>query len=167
MKGILTVACLTSAMLSICWAPQTQANSIGAGVHYLRAVGNFDDDDEIDRDNFGVLGSLQFGASMFKLEANTEFVFDYLGTDETLIKPSAYVLIGSVLYGGAGIGIGYLNEDWESDPFYALRAGVDIPFGKLSGDIYATYRFQESEDLEDLPEDLDSATLSGVLRYHF
>jgi hypothetical protein len=48
-----------------------------------------------------------------------------------------------MIYGGAGIGIGHINGDWQSDPFYALRLGVAIPIGKLSGDIYGTYRFQK------------------------
>jgi hypothetical protein len=91
-----------------------------------------------------------------------------LGSDDDLFEPSAYLLFGSMIYGGAGIGIGHINGDWQSDPFYALRLGVDFPIGKLSGDVYGTYRFQKDDDLEDLTgEDLDSVTLAGVLRYHF
>jgi hypothetical protein len=140
--------------------------SIGAGLHYLRTVGDFDDVDEVDKDNFGVIGSLQFPASMLTLEANVEWISDFIGSGHDLIEPSAYALIGKMIYGGAGIGIGHIDGDWQSDPFYALRLGVNIPIGNLSGDIYGTYRFQSDEDLEELTgEDLDSATLAGVLRW--
>jgi hypothetical protein len=168
MKRFIIVGCVVSALLStFLTSSAPAASSIGAGVHYLRQISDFDDD-EIDKDNFGLIGSLQFGLAMLTLEGNAEYVFDYLGTDEGLFEPSAYALIGGFIYGGAGIGVGRFNGEWQDDPFYALRAGVDVPFGPVSFDIYGTYRFQKDEELEDLTgDDLDAITLAAVLRKSF
>jgi hypothetical protein len=51
---------LVAALFSLSLASQASATSIGAGLHYLRAIGDFDDEDNIDENDFGVLGSLQF-----------------------------------------------------------------------------------------------------------
>ena len=166
MKSLLAVVSLASALIFTS-LPTTAsaAASIGAGLHYLRAVGDFDDIEELDKDSFGVIGSVQFGVPLFTLEANAEYVFDYLGSDEALFEPSAYALLGHVFYAGAGIGIGHINDDWQSDPFYAVRAGVDFPVGPVSLDAYGTYRFQKDDDLEEIDEDLNSVTVAAVLRY--
>src|SRR5688572_7245722 len=144
MNRFLVVACITSALLSTSLTTTAFAqHSLGIGAHYLRALGDFEDaeelDDEIENNNFGILGSYQFDAGLLKLEANGEYIFDYLGR-EGLFEPSAYALIGDFIYGGAGIGIGYFNDDWQDDPFYALRLGVNLPLGSLGLDLYGTYR---------------------------
>jgi hypothetical protein len=169
MKRFLVLTCITSALFSTSLATTALAqHSLGIGVHYLRSLGDFDEANdlgaEIEENNFGILGSYQFDAGLLKLEANGEYVFDYLG-QEGLFEPSAYALIGDFIYGGAGIGIGHFNDRWFDDPFYALRAGVNLPLGSLGLDIYGTYRFQSDDELEDLTgDDLDSVTLAVVLR---
>ena len=168
MNRFLVVACITAALLSTSLTTTAFAqHSLGIGVHYLRSLGDFEEaedlDSEIEENNFGILGSYQFDAGLLKLEANGEYVFDYLG-QEGLFEPSAYALIGDFIYGGAGIGVGNFNDRWL-DPFYALRLGVNLPLGSLGLDLYGTYRFQSDEDLEEATgDDLDSVTFALVLR---
>jgi hypothetical protein len=163
MKHLFISACCVFTLLS--FARPAQASSIGAGLHYLRAVSDFDEVENIEKNNFGIIGSLQLQFLILTLEGNAEYVFDYLGSDEGLFEPSAYALIGGLIYGGAGIGIGHFDGDWQDDPFYALRAGVEIPFGGISLDAYGTYRFQKDDELEDLTgDDLDTITLAAVIR---
>jgi hypothetical protein len=74
--------------------------------------------------------------------------------------------MGNLIYGGVGMGIGYTNNEWQTNPFYALRAGVNLPLGKRAIDLYATYNFQSDKELENLTgEDLDSATFAAILRF--
>jgi len=144
-------------------------NSIGGGVHYLRNLADIKNDPDIEWDNnsFGIIGSLQHStAGLFKLEADAEYITDFAGTGEAMWIPSGWVLAGHMLYGGAGIGIGHINGEWQSDLFYALRAGVDIPLTKMDLDLFGTYQFQKDEDLKKLTgDDLDSVTFAAVLRF--
>jgi hypothetical protein len=146
-------------------------HSFGIGLHYLRNISELDEDLDdgeggFDQNSFGLIGSYQFGMPLVTLEGNVEYVMDYVGSDHGLIEPSAYVLTSGLLYLGAGIGIGYIDGDWQSDPFYALRGGVNFGLAGLALDVYASYRFQQDEEIEDLTgEDLDSLTLAAVFRF--
>lgn len=145
--------------------------SLGGGLHYLRNLGDITDDGAIDlnQNSIGLIGSYQYDIRMFKLEGNVEYIFDYVGTGHAMWEPSAYGLFGLgalPLYAGAGIGIGYTDDQWQQNPFYALRAGVNLPLGQMGLDLFATYRFQSDTDLKNLTgEDLDSLTFAGVLRF--
>jgi len=46
------------------------------------------------------------------------------------VAAAGYLLIGNLIYGGAGAGIGYLGDFGWQDPFFALRAGVDFMAGR-------------------------------------
>lgn len=142
--------------------------NIGGGLHYLYALGDIDEDNpDLNKNAFGIIGSVQFAGPMLKLEGNIEYIFNYLGSDLAMWEPSAYVLLGGLIYGGAGIGVSKLDEaeNW-SDPWYALRGGVNLPLGGMGLDLYATYRFWSDDDLEDLTgDDLDSITFAAVLRF--
>jgi hypothetical protein len=62
--------------------------------------------------------------------------------------------------------IGYTDGDWQKNPFYALRAGVQFPLGGLALDGYASYRLQKNKEIEDITgEDLDSITFAALLRF--
>jgi hypothetical protein len=147
-------------------------HSIGGGLHYLRNLADIQDDpninldDEWDNNSFGILGSYRYDAGLLKVEGNVEYVFDYAGTGEAMWIPSAWLLAGGMIYGGAGIGTGYIDGEWQNDPFYALRAGVNLPLGAMGLDVFGTYQFQNDEELEDLTgENLDSVTFAAVLRF--
>lgn len=143
-------------------------SSIGGGIHYLRTLGDITNDGDIDlnQDSFSLLASLQTDMGVIKLDGQVEYIFDYLGTEEPMWVPSAWALLGQTIYGGAGIGIGHTDGDWQKNPFYALRAGVQIPLGGMALDAYTSYQFQSGADLEDLTgEDLDSLTFAALLRF--
>jgi hypothetical protein len=139
--------------------------SLGAGVHYLRNLGDIEDNG-FEKGSISVLGSLQFGVSMLKLEADLEYMFDLMGTDQGAWLPQAYVLVGGMIYGGLGIGTVEYDGEWSNDPFYNLRAGVELPLSAMALDLYATYQFWNDDQLESLTgDDLDSITFAGVLRF--
>ena len=80
--------------------------------------------------------------------------------------PSGWALLGSMIYAGAGMGIGHIDGEWQSDPFYALRAGVNLPLMAFKLDLYGTYNFWNNDDFKDATgEDLDSITFAAVLRF--
>lgn len=143
------------------------AGSIGFGVHYLKTVGDIKDTEGIDENAFGFIGSFQTGgAGMLKLEGDVEWVNDYLGSGDSMIEPQAYALIGRNLYAGAGIGIGYFNDNWQDRPFYALRAGYAMPLSAFALDAFASYRFQKLDAIEGATsDDLDSITFGLVARF--
>lgn len=144
---------------------------IGGGLHYLRNLGDIKEDTdggELDfsQDSFSIMASYQYNPGLLKLEGDVEYVFDYVGTGNGMWTPQAWVLVGGLLYGGGGIGIGNTDGDWQQNPWYALRVGVDLALSKVDLDIFASYQFQSSRELEDLTgEDLDSLTFAALLRF--
>ncbi len=169
MRSAFTVVVLMCALL-VAGMPGTaeSGSSIGGGIHYLRTLGSIKDNSEWDPDAVGFLVSYQYDLPIGRLEADVEWIPDYGGTDEALIQPQAWGLIGGLIYGGAGIGIGYWDGDWQDNPFYALRAGVDLGLGPVTLDAFASYRFQTSKVFEDIDEDdLNSITFGAIVRFDF
>ena len=163
MKRIVIAIAVVAALIAS--AQAASAASIGGGVHYLRNLGDIEDNG-YEPNNFSILGSFQFPLAMLKLEADVEYMFDLMGTDEGAWLPQAYALIGGMIYGGAGIGIVNFDGEWADDPFYNLRAGVNLPLAAMTLDVYATYQFWNDDQLESLTgDDLDAVTFAGVLRF--
>ena len=153
-------------MIGIC--SSVEAAQLGAGLHYLRTMDDLDG--EISQDDFSIFGTVTIPVAMLRIEGNVEWVPDYLGSDEHLIQPAAYGLLPlGMLYGGVGIGIGYLTGDlagWATNPFYALRAGVDLELGGLALDAFASYRFQNASFLDGASHvDLDALTLAAQIKF--
>lgn len=164
-KRISTVTIAGAILAMIIAGTASAGSSLGGGVHYLRNLGDIKDNG-YDENSFSILGSLQMTGPMLTFEADVEYIFDYAGSGEAMWEPSAWLLLGGFIYGGAGIGVGYIDGDWQDEPFYALRGGVELPLGSLALDMYATYRFQNDEAFEDLTgDDLDSITFAAVLRF--
>jgi hypothetical protein len=139
--------------------------SIGAGVHYLHNLSDIQDNG-FDQNSFSMLGSILFAGPLLKFEGQLEYVFDLMGTGEGAFMPQAYVLVGGFIYGGLGIGVVNFDGEWADDPFYNLRAGVNLPLGGMGLDVYGTYQFWTDDDLEDLTgDDLDSITFAAILRF--
>ena len=163
---------LLVASVLVTWVGAAHAGGkLGGGIHYLRNLGDITDDGAIDlnQNSVALIGSYQHALRMFKIEGDVEYVFDYLGTGEAMWEPSAWGLLGLgtlPLYAGAGIGIGYTNDQWQQNPFYALRLGADFTLSNLNLDVFGTYRFQSDHDLETLTgEDLDSVTFAALVRF--
>jgi len=168
MKRFLVALLLVATVMATPAISSAAGMTFGAGLHYLYNMGDIDEAEELDlsKNSFGLIGSLMFNAGLINVEGQVEYIFDYLGSDESMTIPSAWALIGGLIYGGAGIGIGYIDGDWQSDPFYALRAGVNLPLGGLGLDMYATFQFWSDDELEDLTgDDLDSLTFAAILRF--
>ncbi len=141
---------------------------LGVGVHYLHNLGDLQANgvEDFSQNSFGLLGSLQFGAGLIKFEGDVEYIFDYVGSGNSLTTPSAWALIGGMIYGGAGIGVGYWDGDFMDNPWYALRGGVNLPLGKLGLDVYGAYQFWTDDQIKNLTgDDLDSVTFAAVLRF--
>ena len=82
---------------------------------------------------------------------------------------STFILIepAKPAYSG-GSGVGYTHGGGQSNPFYALRAGAEVPLGGLALDGYATYQFQSDAELKSLSgEGLESVTFAALLRFGF
>lgn len=146
------------------------ASQLGVGLHYLRAIEEFEGVDEVSRNDVSVFGTMTIPFLLARVEGNVEWAPDYLGSEESLIQPAAYGLMPfGLFYGGVGIGIGYLTGDdggWASSPFYALRAGTQIGFGGLAVDAFASYRFQSASFVDGAEDvDLDTLTLAAQVKF--
>ena len=69
-----------------------------------------------------------------------------------------------------GIGAVYSDGDFADKAFYALRAGFN--FELLPGiytDIYGIYRFNDTAELDNINEDIDTDTvfLGAAVRFSF
>ena len=134
---------------------------LGLGVHYLKTVGDIKDHPEIDSNAFGFMAGYTFGAGLINFEADVEWIPDY-AFGKNMVEPQAYAFVGSFIYGGLGIGIGHINGDWQSDPFYALRVGVKLAML----DIFTSYRFQKWSDLEGVEsDDANALTFGAMFRF--
>lgn len=170
MKRVLVVLLVVVIGLATAGAssPSLAGVGVGGGIHYLRNLGDISDNGiDLDKNSIGILGSLMAQAAFLKLEAQAEYIGNYAGTDEAMWIPQGWALIGSALYAGAGIGIANFDGEWQNDPFYGLRAGVNIPLGAVGLDTYATYLFWNDDAFKDVTgEDLDSITFAAVLRFN-
>ena len=134
---------------------------LGLGVHYLNTLGDIKDHPEFDSSAFGFIGGYSFGAGLINFEADVEWIPDY-AFGKNMVEPQAYAFVGSFIYGGVGIGIGHIGGEWQSDPFYALRAGVKLAML----DIFTSYRFQKWSDLEGVESDnANSLTFGAMFRF--
>jgi hypothetical protein len=153
-------------MAGVFAAPLHAGARLGGGVQYLKTLGDIKDTPEFDSNAFGFLASYQYATRLFKIEGDVEWILDFGGSDKSLIQPQAYLLVGNLIYGGAGIGIGYFDGNWQNDPFYALRAGVDFTLGGLNLDAFTLFRFQDTEVFENFgSQNLNSITFGALIRF--
>lgn len=136
----------------------------GAGAHYMKTVGDVKNSAQFDSDALNLLVAGRMGLGLIGLEFDSEWALDYGGSSKTLWIPQAFATVGSLIYGAAGIGSGYVDGEWFDRPVYTLRAGVNLPLGGLSADVNANYQFMNTKALENLnSEDLDSVTVGATL----
>jgi len=138
---------------------------IGGGANYWVALDDLDDED-VDEDGFSYLLSYQHWWNFLGLEVDMELLPDRFG--ETAFAPEAYLLFGSTIYAGAGIGIQNLDGEFADEPFFALRAGLNLELlPSTYVDISANYRFNDSAQLENSRTDIDTDTvfLGAAVRF--
>jgi hypothetical protein len=144
--------------------------SIGGGVHYNKYLDDIESDD-VEEEAFSYVVALRRNVNwLIGMELAGELQpEDLTGREEDTIIPQAYLFLGKVIYGGAGIGIGYYDGDFADDPNYYLRAGLDLEF--IPGiflDVSARYVVQDIEEVEDEVDDnvdTDTVTLGANLRF--
>jgi len=145
-------------------------NQFGVGVHYWTTVKNIDVQD-IDKNGFSYLAMYQYHYGWVGIEADLEwFQKGFGGATQDIYQPQAYLILGKVIYAAAGIGGYYTDGKLADNPFYAFRAGLDIPLLPiLHLDINANYRFENWDDLstEGKSVDTDTITLGAAARLVF
>jgi hypothetical protein len=144
------------------WAGE---HRLGGGVNYWVAVDDIDSD-KVDDDGFSYLASYQYMMDFIGVELDVEFLPDRFG--ETAVAPEAYFLLGKAIYGGVGIGIVHADGSFADDPFFALKAGLNLEvLPQIFVDISANYRFNESAELEgnDTNIDTDTIFLGAAVRF--
>ena len=147
------------------------AQRLGVGVNYWKMLDDIDVDN-VDKDGFTWLVTYQYRPlALLKLEADIEvFPKRFQGIDSTAFAPEAYLILGSTIYGAVGIGILYANSEFAHDPFYALRAGLDLEvIPQLFLDLNVNYRASEIASMSDVVDDIhgDTLTLGAAVRYQF
>jgi len=165
MKRVLAAVLVMGGIL-VAAAPDASAMRAGVGANYWVAVEEIDDQD-FDENGLSWLASIQFlPAPLIKIEADIELLPEgFLGSTDQVWAPQAYLLVGSFIYAGAGIGMYYTDGDFADDPFYALRAGFDFPVGPVHLDINANYRFEGKLDADNI--DTDTIFLGAAVRFGF
>lgn len=158
MKNLYVLVCCILLCLFSSHAAFAGDHRIGGGANYWVALDDIDTDKDVDDDGFSFYGSYQYWMSMIGLELDVEFLPDRFG--DSAIAPQAYALVGKAIYGGIGIGTVYANDEFSDEPFFALRAGLNLEvLPGIFADIYANYRFNDKADLDDEDRDIDTDTI--------
>ncbi len=142
---------------------------VGAGVTYWYALEDIDFGD-FDRNGASWFLSYQSrGAYLIGWEADFEMMPEgFMASPEKVYAPQAYVIAGTSLYGAAGIGWYYSDGNWADQPFYVLRAGMELTLlPTIYLDLSANYRFTKWGNLKDEDIDTDTIMLGAALRLGF
>ena len=133
-----------------------QAHRIGGGVNYWVALDDLDSD--FDEEGLSYLATYQYRPTLVGFQADVEFLPDLFG--ENAIAPAAYFLVGSAIYAAAGAGMLSVDGKWADDPFFALKAGLDLELlPSIYLDLSASYRFNYGIDLDDALDEIDTDTV--------
>jgi len=161
-KRILITLLIVGAPVLFLASTATDAHAgLGVGVHYLKTIDDMSETSGFDSSSLGFLGVYSFGPGILNFELDFEYVPNY-AMDKDLTMPSAYIFVGSTLYGGVGVGVAHFNGEWADDPFYDLRAGVKIAML----DLFASYRMQKFNEISDLEsDDLNSITFGAIFKF--
>lgn len=144
-------------------------HSVGVGMHYWVATNDIESDD-FREDSYAPILSYQYTPGILSLEFDVEYFPErYAGFDDRAFAPQAYVLLGTLLYGGMGYGSFYTDGDFR-DEFFVLRLGFDLAMSsRWSLDFNGNYHWTDFDNIRDIDEELggDSITLGVMLRYRF
>jgi hypothetical protein len=134
----------------------------GVGAHYWVTADDIELDN-VDEDGFAWLVTYQVRPiPLVKFEAALEVLPDnFYGSTEQVFAPQAYAVAGGWIYAGLGIGVFYSDGEFYDDPFYAIRAGIDVPIlPHVHVDVNANYRFMDWENIHDLDEHINTDTIT-------
>ena len=169
MKKLIAAVLVLAGVLALTAPAARAAGSkvrLGVGANYWVSL---EDVDDVDFDDNGLSGMVTFQylpLSYLKIEVDAEVLPEgFLGSTEQVWQPQAYLLLGDFIYGGAGVGMYYTDGEFADDPFFALKAGVDIPLGPIHLDLNANYRFEGQLQGSDI--DTDTIFLGAAVRFGF
>jgi hypothetical protein len=161
-------------LIALTWAaaarPAAAESSIGFGLHSWRTVDDLHSEgfSHLRRSGVSYLLSYQYSpAPLLKLELDAEY-FDkgFGGSSHYAIAPQAFVLVGSFVYGGLGIGTTY-SKDFTNDfssPFYVARVGLDLHLlPRFRLDVNANYHFHAFNELRGV--NTGTVTVGAVARF--
>ena len=140
---------------------------LGAGANYWVAMDSIDVRD-VDEDGLSVLVSYQYRPGLLGWQADLEWLPDRFG--EKAYAPAAYLVLGGAIYAAAGVGIIHQDGDWADDPFFALKAGLDLQvLPRIYLDLSGSYRFDSKTKFNDALDEIDTDTvfLGAALRFGF
>lgn len=165
MKKFIILPLLLLLFMATC--AQAVEHRLGVGGNYWVTLDDIDlETKDVDETGLSLAATYQYWAGLFALEVDLEFLPDRFGDDA--IAPQAYLLVGSGLYAGLGAGIIYSDSEFADAPFWALKAGVNLELlPGIYADIYATYRFNDKQDIDNEDTDIDTDTvfLGGAVRF--
>lgn len=153
-------------MIGVSMVHAQDDHRLGGGVYYYVTIDDLDSD--IDEDGLSYVLSYQYRPTLLGIQLDAELLPDRFGEDA--YAPAAYLVFGSALYASAGVGIVNTDGDWADDPFFALKAGLDLEvLPSVYLDISASYRFDSDTDLDDAVDDIDTDTvfLGAAVRLGF
>lgn len=143
---------------------------LGLGLHAWRALDDFDDEgfSDIESDGLSWVATYQYNPpGLFRLGLDLEYSRDgFAGSSEPTLSPVAFLLLGSGIYGGVGVGMSFSDGlvDNRSDPFWVARLGFDFHiFPKIRLDFHADYRAGAFDELDNV--DSDGITLGTAVRF--
>jgi hypothetical protein len=141
------------------------ASSIGGGINYWHAMEDIDLN-EFDQDGASLFFSLRSGGGLLRWEADFEIMPEgFMASPEAAYAPQVYLVVGRKVTAAVGAGWYYSNGEWADQPFYILRAGLEVMLlPKLSLDLMMNYRFTDWGELEGEDIDTDTIMLGAALR---
>jgi hypothetical protein len=128
----------------------------GVGANYWVALEDLDND--FDDNGLSYLITYQYRAGLLGFQIDAEYLADLYAEDA--YAPAVYLVLGSAIYVAAGAGIYNFDDEWADDPFFALKAGLDLELlPNVHLDIGGSYRFESSVKFEDAIDDVDTDTV--------
>lgn len=172
MRKWLCVVVALAAVAVVAAEEQGPKTRFGAGAHYWMAVKDIDTAGDVEKSGLSYLASIQYCPSrMLRLQGDLEvFPEGFAGQTEATYAPQAFLIVGSGVYAGLGIGIGYADGEFAEDPFYTVRGGFDLellPSVRL--DLNVNYQFVEWEEIKELDRHVssDTVTVGAAVRLEF
>jgi hypothetical protein len=150
--------------------PARGESLFGVGIHSWRTVSDLRSEgfSDIRRSGVSYLLSYQYHpAPLVRFELDGEyFAKGFGGSAHSAISPQAFVLVGSFIYGGVGIGTIYSSSFSNnfSSPFYVARVGLDIhPLPRIHLDINGNYDFHAFNELKGV--NTGTVTVGALVRF--
>lgn len=169
MKNLLLIIMLLSTAAVATTSAAADAHRLGGGINYWVTLEDIEiNGKKFEDDGVAFLVSYQYWPSLLGLELDLELLPDRFG--ESAVAPQAYVLLGRTIYCGLGIGIIYSDDDFAEEPFFALKAGLNLELlPGIYADIYGNYRFNDSVEFkgDDTNIDTDTVFIGAALRLGF